>query len=38
MTTGDDSGLQPVARLPEDILHLIVSAYVAARSEEDALN
>jgi hypothetical protein len=38
MTTGDDSGLQPVARLQEDILHLIVSAYVAARSDEDALN
>jgi hypothetical protein len=38
MTTGVDSDLQPVARLPEDILHLIVSAYVTARSEEDALD
>lgn len=33
-----DPVLQPVAKLPEDILHLIVSAYVAARAEENALN
>jgi hypothetical protein len=32
------SVFQPGARLPEDILHLIVSAYVTARSEEDALD
>jgi hypothetical protein len=38
MTTGVESVFQPDARLPEDILHLIVSAYVAARSEENALN
>lgn len=38
MMTGVRSVFQPVARLPEDILHLIVSAYVTARSEEDALS
>lgn len=38
MTIEVDPVLQPVAKLPEDILHLIVSAYVTARSEENALN
>lgn len=38
MMIGVESGFQPVARLPEDILHLIVSAYVTAPSEEDALS